>query len=62
MRDARQVRDALRTGERNLHVFDEYAAERVERMRRLRMAAIFFSATFADDCDNRPARRPSSSS
>jgi 2-polyprenyl-6-methoxyphenol hydroxylase-like FAD-dependent oxidoreductase len=57
MRDARMVRDALRSGERDVRIFEAYAQERVERMRRLRNAAIFFSATFADDCDNRPARR-----
>ena len=57
MRDARQVRDVLRSGDDDMHAFDDYAAERYERMRRLRNAAIFFSATFADDCDNRPARR-----
>jgi len=57
MRDARQVRDALRSGDDDMHVFEDYAAERFERMRRLRNAAIFFSATFADDCENRPARR-----
>ena len=57
MRDARQVRDVLRSGDDDMQAFDDYAAERYERMRRLRNAAIFFSATFADDCDNRPARR-----
>jgi hypothetical protein len=57
MRDARQVRDVLRGGDDDMQPFDDYAAERYERMRRLRNAAIFFSATFADDCDNRPARR-----
>ena len=40
-----------------MRAFEPYGAERFERMRRLRAAAIFFSATFADDCDNRPARR-----
>ena len=31
--------------------------ERFERMRRLRAAAMFQAAAFADDCANRPARR-----
>jgi 2-polyprenyl-6-methoxyphenol hydroxylase-like FAD-dependent oxidoreductase len=57
MRDARLVRDALRAGGDDMRAFEPYGAERFERMRRLRAAAIFFSATFADDCDNRPARR-----
>ena len=57
MRDARQVRDALRAGGRGMEIFGDYASERFERMRRLRAGAIFFAATFADDCDNRPARR-----
>ena len=57
MRDARQVRDALRSGDFDTHIFDDFASERFERMRRLRAGAIFFAATFADDCDNRTARR-----
>lgn len=57
MRDARTVRDVLRAGDASPAAFAPYAEERMERMRRLRVAATFMSATFADDCDNRPARR-----
>ena len=57
MRDARTVRDVLRGGDFSPGAFAGYAEERMERMRRLRVAATFMSATFADDCDNRPARR-----
>jgi 2-polyprenyl-6-methoxyphenol hydroxylase-like FAD-dependent oxidoreductase len=57
MRDARTVRDVLRHGDVSPASFAAYADERMERMRRLRFAATFMSAAFADDCDNRPARR-----
>lgn len=57
LRDARQVRDALRSGDALPSAFEPYAVERFERMRRLRAAAIFQAAAFADDCTNRPARR-----
>lgn len=57
MRDARTVRDVLRGGNVSPAAFAGYAEERMERMRRLRHAATFMSAAFADDCDNRPARR-----
>jgi 2-polyprenyl-6-methoxyphenol hydroxylase-like FAD-dependent oxidoreductase len=57
MRDARTVRDVLRDGDWSPAAFAPYAEERMERMRRLRHAAMFMSATFANDCDNRPARR-----
>jgi 2-polyprenyl-6-methoxyphenol hydroxylase-like FAD-dependent oxidoreductase len=57
MRDARYVRDAIRSGDPLLAVFSTYGAERTERMRRLRAGAIFMSAVAADDCDNRLARR-----
>ena len=57
MRDARSVRDAIRSGDQLPGAFASYAAERSERMRRLRSAAIFMSAVTADDCPNRIARR-----
>jgi 2-polyprenyl-6-methoxyphenol hydroxylase-like FAD-dependent oxidoreductase len=57
MRDARVVRDIVRGGDFAPRAFTAYAEERVERMRRLRAAAAFFAATFAEDCRNRPARR-----
>jgi 2-polyprenyl-6-methoxyphenol hydroxylase-like FAD-dependent oxidoreductase len=57
MRDARSVRDAIRSGEPLPGGFSAYAAERAERMRRVRTGAIFMSAVAADDCDNRIARR-----
>jgi 2-polyprenyl-6-methoxyphenol hydroxylase-like FAD-dependent oxidoreductase len=57
LRDVRLVRDALRTGGWDPADFEPYAAERMERMRRLRAAAIFQATAFADDCDDRPARR-----
>lgn len=57
MRDARAVRDAIRSGDPLPGAFRAYGAEREERMRRLRAGAIFMSAIAADDCDNRVARR-----
>jgi 2-polyprenyl-6-methoxyphenol hydroxylase-like FAD-dependent oxidoreductase len=57
MRDARAVRDAIRSGDPLPGAFGAYGAERSERMRRLRAGAIFMSAIAADDCDNRVARR-----
>jgi len=57
MRDARSVRDAICSGDSLPDAFRPYAAERTERMRRLRTGAIFMSAVAADDCDNRTARR-----
>ena len=57
MRDARLVRDAIRSGDRLPEGFAPYGQERMERMRRLRNAAMCMAAVAADDCDNRPARR-----
>jgi 2-polyprenyl-6-methoxyphenol hydroxylase-like FAD-dependent oxidoreductase len=57
MRDARTIRDVLRGDDWSPGAFLPYAEERMERMRRLRTAAMFMSAAFANDCDNRPARR-----
>jgi 2-polyprenyl-6-methoxyphenol hydroxylase-like FAD-dependent oxidoreductase len=54
MRDARMVTDAIRGGE--WRDFSEYAAERVERMRRLRLAADIVGAVYSEDTDNRSAR------
>jgi 2-polyprenyl-6-methoxyphenol hydroxylase-like FAD-dependent oxidoreductase len=54
MRDARTVRDALRGGE--WRDFSEYAAERVERMRRLRLAADIIGAVYSEDTEHRSAR------
>jgi 2-polyprenyl-6-methoxyphenol hydroxylase-like FAD-dependent oxidoreductase len=54
MRDARMVRDALRAGE--WRDFSEYGDERIERMRRLRLAADVVGAVYAEDCDDRLAR------
>jgi 2-polyprenyl-6-methoxyphenol hydroxylase-like FAD-dependent oxidoreductase len=57
LRDARTVRDVLRDGDVSPAAFTAYADERTERMRRLRATATFMSATFADECTDRPARR-----
>jgi 2-polyprenyl-6-methoxyphenol hydroxylase-like FAD-dependent oxidoreductase len=57
MRDARIVRDLVLDGARQPADFTPYAEERVERMRRLRLIADVFSATEAEDADNRQARR-----
>ena len=57
MRDARTVRDVLRDGDFSPAAFVAYGEERMERMRRLRFAATFMSAAFADECADRPARR-----
>ena len=54
---ARTVRDVLRGDDWSPAAFAPYAEERMERMRRLRDAAMFMSATFANDCDNRAERR-----
>src|SRR4029453_9283423 len=51
MRDARTVRDALRTGE--WRDFSDYGDERVERMRRLRLAADLVGVTYCEDTDDR---------
>jgi 2-polyprenyl-6-methoxyphenol hydroxylase-like FAD-dependent oxidoreductase len=57
MRDARMVRDAIRSGSDFDAGLVAYADERMERMRRLREAAMFMAAMAADDCDNSIARR-----
>ena len=57
MRDARLVRDAIRSGDTSPAGFARYGLERMERMRRLRNGAMFMAALGSDDCDNRIARR-----
>jgi 2-polyprenyl-6-methoxyphenol hydroxylase-like FAD-dependent oxidoreductase len=57
MRDARTVRDVLRGSDWSPDAFDDYAAERQERMRRLRFIANTVAITEAEDADNREARR-----
>jgi 2-polyprenyl-6-methoxyphenol hydroxylase-like FAD-dependent oxidoreductase len=57
MRDARMVRDAVRAPDDLAGGFRAYGDERMERMRRLREAAMFMSAMAVDECDNRLARR-----
>ncbi len=56
MRDARTVRDVLVGNDWTTSAFAEYAAERAERMRRLRTGTATFAAAFADECDDREAR------
>ena len=55
--ESRLVRDAIREGGSSAPDFSAYGVERLERMRRLREAAMFMSAMAVDDCDNRLARR-----
>jgi 2-polyprenyl-6-methoxyphenol hydroxylase-like FAD-dependent oxidoreductase len=57
MRDARIVRDLVLDGARQAADFAPYAAERIERMRRLRFGADLMSAVQAEECDNLNARR-----
>jgi 2-polyprenyl-6-methoxyphenol hydroxylase-like FAD-dependent oxidoreductase len=57
MRDARIVRDLILDGARRPSDFGPYGAERSERMRRLRLIADIISVAYAEDADNRPARR-----
>ena len=57
MRDARVVRDLILGGATSAADFVPYGEERVERMRRLRLLADVIAVTFAEDADNRPARR-----
>jgi len=57
MRDARMVRDAIRSGDALPAAFAPYAEERLERMRRLRAAAMTMATMATDDCDNTVARR-----
>ncbi len=57
LRDVRMVRDQLRDGGWGTGAFEAYALERIERMRRLRTAAMTMAAAMTDEADNRPARR-----
>ena len=57
MRDARIVRDLILDGARHPADFAPYGRERSERMRRLRLIADVVSVTYAEDADNRLARR-----
>jgi len=58
LRDARTVRDLILAGARRAADFATYGAERVERMRRLRLMADVIGVTHVEDgCDNRAARR-----
>ena len=57
MRDARIVRDLVLGGGRSPADFVPYGEERIDRMRRLRLLADVVSVTFAEDADNRQARR-----
>jgi 2-polyprenyl-6-methoxyphenol hydroxylase-like FAD-dependent oxidoreductase len=57
MRDARMVRDLILDGARQPADFTGYGQERSERMRRLRLMADVFAVTYAEDADNRMARR-----
>jgi len=57
MRDARMTRDLILAGATAAADFAPYGEERVERMRRLRLLADVVAVTFAEDADNRPARR-----
>jgi menaquinone-9 beta-reductase len=57
MRDARAVRDLILDGARQPADFASYGRERSERMRRLRLIGDVISVTYAEDADNRMARR-----
>ena len=57
LRDARMVRDLILGGASQPADFAPYGQERFERMRRLRLIADIVSATYAEDADNRAARR-----
>jgi 2-polyprenyl-6-methoxyphenol hydroxylase-like FAD-dependent oxidoreductase len=57
MRDARIVRDLVLAGATTATDFAPYGEERVERMRRLRLLGNVMAVTYAEDADNRPARR-----
>lgn len=57
MRDARSVRDLVLDGARTPDAFASYGAERMARMARLRFIADVLAVAFAEDADNREARR-----
>jgi hypothetical protein len=57
MRDARIVRDLILDGASQPADFTPYGRERSERMRTLRLIGDVVSVAYADDADNRMARR-----
>jgi 2-polyprenyl-6-methoxyphenol hydroxylase-like FAD-dependent oxidoreductase len=57
MRDARIVRDLILAGARQPADFAPYGRERSDRMRTLRLIADVISVAYAEDADNRLARR-----
>jgi 2-polyprenyl-6-methoxyphenol hydroxylase-like FAD-dependent oxidoreductase len=57
LRDARILRDLILDGASQPADFAPYGQERSERMRRLRLIADVVSVTYAEDADNRIARR-----
>ena len=57
MRDARTVRDLVLDGARDASAFASYGAERMERMRRLRLIADIIAMIQAEDSDRLAARR-----
>lgn len=57
MRDTRIVRDLILDAGSQPASFASYGQERSERMRRLRLIADVVSASYAEDADNRMARR-----
>ncbi len=57
MRDARTVRDLVLDGARDVAGFASYSAERMERMRRLRLIADAIGVIQVEDAGNRKARR-----
>jgi menaquinone-9 beta-reductase len=57
LRDARMVRDLILGGASQPADFAPYGRERFERMRTLRLIADVVSVTYAEDADNRAARR-----
>jgi len=56
MRDVRTVRDLVLDGARTPEAFASYGAERMSRMKRLRLIADVVAVTLAEDADNREAR------
>lgn len=56
MRDARTVRGLVLDGAHRAGDFSPYGAERVERMRRLRLSADIVAAALVEDAANRAAR------
>jgi 2-polyprenyl-6-methoxyphenol hydroxylase-like FAD-dependent oxidoreductase len=57
LRDARMVRDVILAGGRDRSDFAAYGQERSSRMERLRLIADVIAVVYAEDADNRAARR-----